>query len=664
MFADRDAPPVPAPVEPVDIVVPVHDAHDDLVACLERLERHTEPRHRVILVDDASPDPRIAPLLAAFAARRPGTFVLRLDENGGFVAAANAGLAAARGDVVLLNTDAFVSPGWLDRLMRPMRDDPTVATVTPLTTDGEIASAPRICRRSEPDDAALAAMEAAALRLDPLRATVEAPTGVGFCMAMAARWLDRVPAFDPAFGRGYGEEVDWCRKVEALGGRHLLTGAVFVRHRGGGSFGAEKAERVARNNRIVSKRHRGYDAEVAAFVARDPLIGPRFALDLAAAAAETGADGTGPLPIYLGHHLKGGAEQWLRETLGRDRDAGRHAIVVRDGIGSDHALIELHRARRGDVPPRVTRVDVPLDDLKAFLALPVRRELTYSCLVGARAPLALLRRAVASLAPEDGLRVLFHDFYPLCPSYNLLTAQGAFCGLPARAACDACHATLVDSGAGEGARPVDVPAWRAQWRGVLGRADEIVTFAPSSRDLVARVWPHLADRILVRPHDPSVVPATVAPPARADGLPVVGVLGAIGQAKGAAVLHRLAETAGDRLRLVVIGRISSGWSHPHLHVHGDYDRDHIADLAADAGIERWLIPSIWPETFSYTTHEALATGLPVHAFDLGAQADALRDHPNGHLLPLDATPEALAEALGAAPRRKGRRGGRLRRRRA
>ena len=52
------------------------------------------------------------------------------------------------------------------------------------------------------------------------------------------------------------------------------------------------------------------------------------------------------------------------------------------------------------------------------------------------------------------------------------------------------------------------------------------------------------------------------------------------------------------------------------------------------GITDWLIPSIWPETFSYTTHEAIATGLPVWSFDLGAQADAIRGRRKGGVIPI------------------------------
>mgnify|MGYP003637598794 FL=1 len=64
--------------------------------------------------------------------------------------------------------------------------------------------------------------------------------------------------------------------------------------------------------------------------------------------------------------------------------------------------------------------------------------------------------------------------------------------------------------------------------------------------------------------------------------------------------------------------------------HGPYDVSEIPDLVARYGITCWLVPSIWPETFSFTTHEALATGLPTFAFDLGAQGDAVRNAANGH----------------------------------
>jgi glycosyltransferase involved in cell wall biosynthesis len=73
-------------------------------------------------------------------------------------------------------------------------------------------------------------------------------------------------------------------------------------------------------------------------------------------------------------------------------------------------------------------------------------------------------------------------------------------------------------------------------------------------------------------------------------------------------------------------------------MHGSYIQSDIPQLAERYGISAWVVPSIWPETFSFVTHEMLATGLPVYGFDIGAQGEALTRAPNG--LPIRFDPEA------------------------
>jgi hypothetical protein len=99
------------------------------------------------------------------------------------------------------------------------------------------------------------------------------------------------------------------------------------------------------------------------------------------------------------------------------------------------------------------------------------------------------------------------------------------------------------------------------------------------------------------------------------------------------------------VEIIVIGQTDPSIPLPDaLRVHGPYEMSDMVGIAARYGITDWLIPSIWPETFSYTTHEALASGLPVYAFHLGAQGAAVARAENGHLLHFD--PETdLAEAV-------------------
>ncbi len=58
-----------------------------------------------------------------------------------------------------------------------------------------------------------------------------------------------------------------------------------------------------------------------------------------------------------------------------------------------------------------------------------------------------------------------------------------------------------------------------------------------------------------------------------------------------------------------------------------------------------FLPSVWPETWCYALDYALATGLPVVAFDLGAIAERLRASGRGILLPLNLGPQQINDRL-------------------
>ena len=97
--------------------------------------------------------------------------------------------------------------------------------------------------------------------------------------------------------------------------------------------------------------------------------------------------------------------------------------------------------------------------------------------------------------------------------------------------------------------------------------------------------------------------------------------------------------------MVVVGNVGPNLAIPPPHIIvGTYKREDIAAHAATHGIGLWLIPSVWPETYSFTTREALATGLPVLTFDLGAQAEAAAAAPNGHVLK-STDPRAVRDAI-------------------
>ena len=54
--------------EAVDIIIPVYNGYDDLQLCMPSVLKHTDlTKHRLILINDCSPDERIAPYLDSFS---------------------------------------------------------------------------------------------------------------------------------------------------------------------------------------------------------------------------------------------------------------------------------------------------------------------------------------------------------------------------------------------------------------------------------------------------------------------------------------------------------------------------------------------------------------------------------------------------------------------
>ena len=256
----------------VQILLPVYNAADDLDACLASLAATLPRGVPVLLADDASPDPRVRDVIEAHRAN--GKLALRhvrRERNLGFVGNVNAGLReTAPDDVVLLNSDTIASPGWFERLLACAASDARIATVTPWSNNAEICSFPDFCVAGplpeNLDELARASATAGAPEYPDL------PTAVGFCMYLRRAAVDAVGDFDLAtFGRGYGEENDFCLRAAGHGWRHVLCDDAFVAHRGGASFKPEGFAPGGENLARLNARYPGYNARIAEFILRDPL---------------------------------------------------------------------------------------------------------------------------------------------------------------------------------------------------------------------------------------------------------------------------------------------------------------------------------------------------------------------------------------------------------
>lgn len=249
----------------ITVIVPIYNAAESFARCLVALRRYTSAATSLLLIDDASSDAGIAPLLAR-AATWPNVRVLRNERNLGFTATVNRGLRQATGDVVLLNADAEVGPGWLGALRAAAYANADVASATAVSNNAGAFSVPELEQSNalpsgwDHDDAARALRQMSGL-IQPVL-----PTGNGFCMFMRAAARAQVGELDEqAFAQGYGEENDWCQRAAALGWRHVIAGNVYVGHARSQSFGdARRATLGAQGMAVLRQRYPRYEEDVAA----------------------------------------------------------------------------------------------------------------------------------------------------------------------------------------------------------------------------------------------------------------------------------------------------------------------------------------------------------------------------------------------------------------
>lgn len=260
------------PLPAVLVVIPVYGDYDATVACLDSLRAQTLPGETVaaVVVDDASPDPRIVAELDTRSAR--GDFrLIRNPQNRGFAASVNTAVATMpAGEILLLNADTILPPRSLERMLAALRTDPTAGTVTPLSNNGELTSFPVPHSLNPlPETETLLAWDAAAAQVGA--PPIDLPNGIGFCMLVRRACWEQLGGISQIYGRGYFEDVDLCLRARDLGFRNLCATNLVVGHAGSRSFQSAKQALVVRNLETINVRFPTQEIETAAYVRAAPL---------------------------------------------------------------------------------------------------------------------------------------------------------------------------------------------------------------------------------------------------------------------------------------------------------------------------------------------------------------------------------------------------------
>jgi GT2 family glycosyltransferase/2-polyprenyl-3-methyl-5-hydroxy-6-metoxy-1,4-benzoquinol methylase/glycosyltransferase involved in cell wall biosynthesis len=608
----------PLPTQPVDIVVPVYRGLEDTRRCIESVfAANCQTPWRLIVINDCSPEPELVAWLQSLEYTDSRLTLLHNTENLGFVATVNRGMSlSTANDVLLLNSDAEVANDWLDRLQRAAYSAARVATVTPFSNNATICSYPRFC---QPNHLPLSYNTQ---QLDHLFArhlagqTLAVPTGVGFCMYLRRECLGEVGLFDvDNFGKGYGEENDFCVRASSAGWINLHALDTFVRHAGGISFGDSKSERELLAMETLSRLHPQYEADVQAFVKKDPAQVARMVIDLARM-----SDVAKPVILNVTHNREGGTLRHIQElafhlanraTLLRLTPAAKGAVLTLEG---EHEAFELHFSLPEELPNLVQTLQSlqvshlhfqhVLGHLPEILDLPVQLGLTYDCTV--------------------------HDYYSICPQISLTDHTDHYCQ---EEGIDQCRKCLQRNPAPDGS---DIVAWRLRHLNLLNGARYVIAPSQDAARRMHRYAPTAT--VCVEPHvdllpDPPLIPIPVVPPFNQNKPLVVAVLGALSKIKGADVLEAVAAKAaasGAALEFHLLGyayRNLKTQPKARLTVHGPYADEDLAHLLDWLKPDVVWFPAIWPETYSYTLSACIEHGLPVVAPNIGAFPERLHGRP-------------------------------------
>lgn len=662
------------------VIVPVYRDTDCTEACLNSLlatlsptSRKALPSIRILIVNDQSPDPQMAPLLEKIA-RHPAVTLCTTPHNLGFPGAVNTGLrlalaggkpgtrrkAGQPADVILLNSDTLVAGEWLEELNSVAWSAPDIGTVTPLSNDATIMSYPDIHRNTVPDLQQTRRMMKLA-RTACAGTAVDVPTAHGFCMYIRHDCLQQTGLLrDDLFAQGYGEENDFSLRARAGGWRNVAAPGAYVAHVGSASFGGTRHALQVRNLSILNRLYPGYDALIAGWAEQDPLFTARRKIDmlrwrmdgLAVASSKTDQQSV----LMVTHDYGGGVERVVRERASQFQKNGIRPVLIRPVEGGcliegwrDTAAFAPGKPDRdgnatGFYPSMRFRLPEEWPRLLQLLRTQHPRHLEWHHASGHH---MRMRELAATLkVPYD---VWVHDYIWFCPRISLTGPNGWYCGEPPPEECERCLAVQGRS-VDDDLPVVDYIRRSAE---ELRSARRVITPSDDTARRMARHFPDVTfhpapledDRPGLTLEQLSAISVSADKPLPAPGkLPQpdryrVCIVGAIGREKGYEVLLEAARDAQKKalpLDFIIVGHTPDDLAlmeTGHVYITGEYKNDEAVALIRAQRAHYGLIPSVWPETWCLALSIAWKAGLPVAAFDFGAVAERIRITERGTILP-------------------------------
>lgn len=243
---------------------------------------------------------------------------------------------------------------------------------------------------------------------------------------------------------------------------------------------------------------------------------------------------------------------------------------------------------------------------------------------------------------DFNIEYVFHDYLSICPSYFLITSEGNPCDMNK---CREClynnpYRTLVIN---------DIEDYRKRFRKLFENTDEFIFFSDFSFRMVTKIYPDIAYRSKIIPHEPLLSDkcSKYLKP-EDDGVITVGFVGFFHHIKGSDLFIETIDELKNRglsIKPVIIGYKEEGsYAELDYKFTGRYQRDDLGRLLSENKVDLVIYPSLNSETYSYIVQELMLLKVPLVVLRRGAPAERIENKYDLGAIAEEINAESLSSA--------------------
>jgi GT2 family glycosyltransferase len=608
-------------VNPIDIIIPVYEGYLQTKRCIESvLKSNVYKSSRIIVINDYSPNRNINSYLKKLA-RTNKINLIENQANSGFVASVNIGMRLSKNnDVVLLNSDTEVNGNWLRKLRWHAYSKSKVSSVTPFSNNATICSYPNLHGFNKfPKNEDVKSFDEALYAANKCK-NIQIPTAVGFCMYIRRECLNEIGFFDEkTFGKGYGEENEFCLRASKNRWIHLLAGDTFVFHEGAVSFSSESESKKKTALAALLNLYPYYEITIHDHIKKNEI----FELISSAIIARYGASKKIKI-LHILHNLGGGTEKYVKDLTEKYSNDCIHIIMqpyVDESGGKYFHLFSTDKFEKLNFKIGYGKLE---SLIKILLKLQISFAHIHHLINHSRANVECILKKL-----NLPYYISVHDYMLICPQIILINPKTQkYCGLPSENECNLCLSNNKPFGY------TNINEWLESNQNLINNASKVI--CPSidvkkrilikfpKANLIAAYHEEKKNHLTIKFHLNKVK--------KNEGLKIA-ILGILAPHKGFKLINNIL-TIADKEKIPInfrlIGKLENNLTlnpSDKFTVSGEYEDSKLVNEIKKYNPHLIFFASQCPETFSYTLSKAKESNYPILAPNIGAFSERLVERP-------------------------------------